>query len=92
MRLETARECAAIEKKTHEDAIKSREPAESRQHLSARPWASMRSNFSRRRTASSSANWYDSAHFVAPDSERGQPDGKSWPTANPDLSELNRLR
>jgi pullulanase len=31
---------------------------------------------------------YDSAHFVAPDSELGQPDGNSWPTANRDLSDL----
>jgi glycosidase len=31
---------------------------------------------------------YDTAHFVAPDSELGQPDGYSWPTANRDLSDL----
>jgi pullulanase len=31
---------------------------------------------------------YDTAHFVAPDSQLGQPDGNSWPTANRDLSDL----
>ena len=31
---------------------------------------------------------YDTAHYVAPDSELGQPEGFSWPTANRDLSNL----
>lgn len=31
---------------------------------------------------------YDTAHYVAPDSQLGQPDGNSWPTANRDLSDL----
>jgi glycosidase len=31
---------------------------------------------------------YDTAHYLAPDSELGQPDGNSWPTANRDLSDL----
>jgi pullulanase len=31
---------------------------------------------------------YDTAHYLAPDSELGQPDGNSWPTANSDLSDL----
>jgi pullulanase len=31
---------------------------------------------------------YDTAHYLAADSELGQPDGNSWPTANRDLSDL----
>ncbi|QNI33413.1 alpha amylase [Alloacidobacterium dinghuense] len=31
---------------------------------------------------------YDTAHYLAPDSELGQPEGYSWPTANRDLSRL----
>lgn len=31
---------------------------------------------------------YDTAHYFAPDSELGQPEGYSWPTANRDLSDL----
>jgi pullulanase len=31
---------------------------------------------------------YDTAHFNAPDSELGHPEGYSWPTANRDLSRL----
>lgn len=33
---------------------------------------------------------YDTAHFLAPDSELGQPEGDSWSTANRDLSALVR--
>lgn len=31
---------------------------------------------------------YDTAHYLAPDSQLGQPDGNSWSTANHDLCEL----
>ncbi|NYF52094.1 alpha-amylase family glycosyl hydrolase [Tunturiibacter gelidoferens] len=31
---------------------------------------------------------YDTAHYLAADSELGQPDGNSWPTTNRDLSDL----
>jgi pullulanase len=31
---------------------------------------------------------YDTAHFLAPDSQLGQPEGNSWSTANRDLSDL----